>query len=88
LSLKQFIKDENRVIAMFPCEGETLYPEDPKKLDEAQRKRISASLSRALTPEALTCDGEIRGAKLLAKKAKLAKAKEELVAMGQEVEVW
>lgn len=88
MSLKQFIRDENKIISIFPQPGETLFPEDPSKMDDAQKKRISLCLSRALTPESLTMDGEIRGAKLLAKKAKLAKAKAELEALGQAVEVW
>ena len=39
-----------------------------------------------LSPEALTCDGELRGAKLLAKSRMLNQAKADLEAMGQKVE--
>ena len=58
---------------------------DPKNLTDAQCKELAHDLSVALSPESLTCDGELRGAKLQAKARMLYKAQEELEAKGYAV---
>ncbi len=85
MSLKKFIAQENMMITMFPRDGEEKYPEDTKQLTTPQKCQLAIRLSSALSPEALTCDGELRGAKLIAKSKSLNKAKQELEALGVQV---
>ena len=47
-------------------------------LNAADRQKIAASLDSDLSPENLTCDGEIRGAQLQAKYRYLTRAAAEL----------
>ena len=82
MSLKKFIEQENMMIAMFPIAGEAKYPEDTSKLTGPQKTTLANRLSSSLSPECLTCDGELRGAKLKAKSAMLQKAKADLESLG------
>jgi hypothetical protein len=82
MTLKKFIEQENMMIAMFPIGGETKYPEDTSKLTGPQKTTLANRLSSSLSPECLTCDGELRGAKLRARANLLHKAKAELEALG------
>jgi hypothetical protein len=88
MSLVKFIEGENVLISFFPNGKEPKFPANPRLLTDDEKKRLALCLSRALTPEALTRDGEIRGAKLVTKRNSLLKAKAELEAMGQAVEIW
>ncbi len=80
MSLKKFV-DQQNVMAMWfknpQIDINNLTPENCKDL--AQR------LSSALSPENMTCDGELRGARLQAKAKMLYKAQAELEALGYEV---
>jgi hypothetical protein len=84
MSLKKFVELENRIIAFFPRNGETAY--NIKSLSAEDKKRLAQRVLSALEPECLTCDGELRGAKLQAKARMLQQAKADLEAMGQVVE--
>lgn len=86
MSLKAFIAQENATISLFGG-GEEPYPVNPKDLSLLQKSRLAIRLSSALSPEALTCDGELRGAKLIAKSKRLQKAKQELEDLGVTVKV-
>ena len=82
MSLKKFIAQENMMIAMFPRDGQPKYPEDTSKLTGPQKQTLADRLATSLSPECLTCDGELRGAKLRARANLLHKAKAELEALG------
>jgi hypothetical protein len=85
MSLAKFIEQENRVIRIFSL-GEKEY--DAKNLSEADKQRLGTRVASALSPEALTCDGELRGAKLQAKAKMLRAAKADLEALGVTNEWW
>ena len=84
MSLKKFIQQQNKFAQWFTTAP--TYPEDTKQLTAAQKQTLADRLLSDLSPEALTCDGELRGAKLLAKSRMLNQAKADLEAMGQKVE--
>ena len=64
------------------------YPEDTAQLTDEHRVALAQRLSCNLSPENLSCDGELRGAELQAKAKLLYKAKEELEALGTVVPSW
>lgn len=82
MSLKKFIQQENFTLQFFSSSKEAPMPENPKLLTEEQKKRLADRVSSALSPEVLTCDGELRGSKLMARARMLNKAKAELEALG------
>ena len=84
MSLVKFIKQQNKFAQWFP--KEPVYPEKTANLTAEQKKQLADSLLNALSPESLTCDGELRGAKLRTKAAMLNQAKADLEALGQKVE--
>jgi hypothetical protein len=88
MSLKQFIKQENRVASFWDKAAAPVYPEDPDLLLDRHKKELADRLASALSPECLTCDGELRGAKLKAKANLLNGAKADLVAMGVTHDWW
>ncbi len=81
MSLKKFIAQENVFRKMFPAMG-AQYPEGPKDLSADNKRELAERLSSALSPECLSCDGELRGAKLQTKARQLYAAKAELEALG------
>ena len=83
MSLAAFISQRNRIRTMF---GEMLL--DHNNLTAADKQSLALDLQSALSPESLTCDGELRGAKLTAKAAMLNKARTELEAMGVNVSAY
>lgn len=85
MSLKKFIAQENRINDLFGRSSDML-PGNPKDLTPEQKKALATRLLCALSPENLTCDGELRGAKLRSKAAMLNAAKADLEALGQKVE--
>lgn len=87
MSLKRFIKDENQMASFFR-KGAPAYPEDPDLLLPRHKQELADRLAGALSPENLTCDGELRGAKLQARTKLLHGAKADLVAMGVVHEWW
>jgi hypothetical protein len=84
MSLKKFIQQQNKFAAFFPTEP--VYPEKTADLTAEQKKQLADCLLSCLSPESLTCDGELRGAKLISKARMLNQAKADLEAMGQKVE--
>lgn len=90
MSLKQFIKQENFTAQFFSSKsgGQPVYPEDTDLLLDRHKKELADRLACALSPENLTCDGELRGAKLRAKAKMLHAAKADLQAMGVTHEWW
>lgn len=81
MSLQAFITGENKFRTTFPHPSRPVL-HDAKNLTEQEKTTVAELLSTALSPESLTCDGELRGAKLQAKANRLHKAKTELEAMG------
>jgi len=88
MSLKKFIKQENRVAELWGKGNPawTVFPEKIADLTAEHKKQLASRLLSALSPENLCCDGELRGAKLRAKANLLNKAKADLEALGQKVE--
>ena len=84
MSLKKFVEQENRINAMFYPGRHN--PLDVRNLTAGEKKDLAQRLLGALSPENLSCDGELRGAKLQAKARMLYQAKADLEAMGQRVE--
>lgn len=76
MSLKQYIERQN-ITAKWFNEPEI----DANKIDAATKARLLERLESDLSPEALTCDGELRGAKLQAKARMLNAAVAELKAL-------
>jgi hypothetical protein len=70
-TIEQYVADKNRWSAIFKGPQLSL-------LNAKDRQRLAASLDADLSPENLTCDGEIRGAQLQAKARFLNRAAEEL----------
>ena len=58
------------------------------RLSPKQMQYLANRLAMDLSPENLTCDGELRGTQLAAKRAMLNKAVSELQHMGQEVVIY
>jgi hypothetical protein len=70
-TLEQYVDQKNSWGAIFG--------QKPLSLMNAQdRQRIAESLDSDLSPENLTCDGEVRGAQLQAKYRMLTRAAQEL----------
>ena len=75
--LEQFVEQENRWSAIF----------GGPKLDLRQasdRQLIASSIDAALSPENLTCDGELPASQVRAKHANLVKVARELQAFDPE----
>jgi hypothetical protein len=83
MSLKKFIEQENRIAKFWEPSAPVF---DIKALTTEDKKNLANRLLTCLSPECLTCDGELRGAKLIAKSRMLNQAKADLEAMGQKVE--
>ncbi len=79
MSLKDFIERENVYLQLF---NNPQLPTNPALLTVEQKEKLANRLASALSPEALTCDGEVRGAQLQAKTRRLNKAKAELESLG------
>ena len=70
-ALQAYIEQKNRWNAIF--KGEQF-----EVKSAAGRKRVAQSLDADLSPENLTCDGEVRGAQLREKQAYLTQCVAEL----------
>lgn len=81
MSLKKLIEQRNMVNKLFG--GRVI---DHKNMSHEDYQEMAQDLSMRLSPESLTCDGELRGAKLQAKARMLHKAQAELEALGYHVE--
>jgi hypothetical protein len=73
-TIEQYVADKNRWSAIFKGPQLSL-------LNAKDRQRLAASLDTDLSPENLTCDGEIRGAQLQAKARFLNRAAAELASI-------
>ena len=73
-TIEQYVADKNRWNAIFKGPQLSL-------LNAKDRQRLAASLDADLSPENLTCDGEIRGAQLQAKARFLNRAAAELASI-------
>ena len=70
-NLEQYVENKNR--------WRLIFTQKPLSLLNAQdRQKIADSLDSDLSPENLTCDGEVRGAQLQAKYRYLTRAAAEL----------
>jgi endo-alpha-1,4-polygalactosaminidase (GH114 family) len=85
VSLAKFIAQENAIAQFFSASKNpwTVYPTETSALTDAHKAELAARLSSAMSPESLTCDGELRGAKLAAKRKLLEKAIADLAALGE-----
>lgn len=70
-NIEQYVKQKNTWGKIFGNKPLSL-------LNAADRKKIAASLDADLSPENLTCDGEVRGAQLQQKYRYLTRCAEEL----------
>ena len=71
-ALTAYVEQKNRWNAIF--KGEQF-----EVLSAAGRKRVAQSLDADLSPENLTCDGEVRGVQLREKQAYLNQCVTELI---------
>ena len=79
--LKQYVENKNRWNLIFnnPC-----YDLE----SAADRQRIAEALDADLSPENLTCDGELPRAQVIARKKFLDKAAEQLLALDPSVQMY
>ena len=80
-AIKEYVEQKNKWITMFGQPGLSL-------LDAKDRQRIAQNLDADLSPENLTCDGELRGAELQKRYNFLTKAAKELKSIDQTVEIY
>jgi hypothetical protein len=77
-TLEQYVEQKNRWNKIFGNKELSL-------LNAKDRQTIANSLDADLSPENLTCDGEIRGAALRTKQAYLFRCAEELLSIDASV---
>ena len=79
--LKQYVENKNRWNLIFnnPC-----YDLE----SAADRQRIADALDADLSPENLTCDGELPRAQVISRKKFLDKAAEQLLALDPSVQMY
>lgn len=70
-TIEQYVEQKNKWAAIFKGRQLSL-------LNAKDRQTIANSIDADLSPENLTCDGEVRGAQLQAKYKFLTRAAEEL----------
>lgn len=70
-TLEQYVEQKNRWGAIFGSKPLSL-------LNAKDRQQIADSIDADLSPENLTCDGELRGSQVQAKYRMLTRAAEEL----------
>jgi hypothetical protein len=78
--LKEFVERENKWSAIFGSPALSLQ-------SAADRKRIASKIDSCLSPENLTCDGEISHAEANRKFRFLTKAAEQLMKLDPSVEI-
>ena len=78
--LKQFVERENKWSAIFGSPALDL-------ASAADRKKIASKIDSCLSPENLTCDGELTGAQVTTKYRFLNKAAEQLLKLDPSVEI-
>jgi hypothetical protein len=70
-TLEQYVEQKNRFAKIFGSKTLSL-------LNAEDRQRIADSLDSDMSPENLTCDGEVRGTALMAKSKFLFRCRAEL----------
>ena len=80
-AIEQYVEQKNKWITMFGKPGLSL-------LNKQDRQRIADSLDADLSPENLTCDGELRGAELQRRYNFLTRAAKELKSIDPAVEMY
>lgn len=80
-TIEHYVEDLNRWGAVFGSPPVSL-------MNAADRQQIAASLDSALSPENLSCDGEVRGAELQTKYRYLTRAAKELQSIDPAVEFY
>jgi hypothetical protein len=80
-TIEQYVDQKNKWITMFGKPGLSL-------LNKSDRQKIADSLDADLSPENLTCDGELRGAELKKRYNFLTKAATELKSIDPTVEIY
>lgn len=80
-AIEQYVEQQNRWIAVFGQKPLSLS-------NEQDRAKIAQRLDSDLSPENLTCDGELRGAEVKKRYNFLTKAARELKAIDPSVEIY
>lgn len=78
--LKEFVERENKWSSIFGSPALSLQ-------SSADRKRIASKIDSCLSPENLTCDGELTRAQVNAKFRFLTRAAEQLMKLDPSVEI-
>jgi hypothetical protein len=78
-NLEAYVEQQNRWTELFGQKPLSL-------LNEQDRQRIAQRLDADLSPENLTCDGELRGAELRDKERYLRRCVDELLSIDPSVE--
>ena len=73
-TIEAYVEQKNKWAAIFKGRQVSL-------LNKADRQSIANSLDADLSPENLTCDGELRGAEVRQKQAYLLRCVEELISI-------
>ena len=76
-NLTKYIENQNRFATLFKSKQY-----DADNLSSDDLKALADRLASDLSPEALTCDGELRGARLITKARFLNSVKADLEAKG------
>ena len=77
-NLEHFVEQENRMAGIFNSKTLSL-------LKAEDRQRIADMIDNSLSPENLTCDGELRGAQVQQKFRYLTRCAEELLSIDPSV---
>lgn len=77
-TLEQYVEQKNRWGSIFGSKPLSL-------LNKADRQKIADSIDADLSPENLTCDGELRGSQVQAKYRMLTRCAEELLSIDSTV---
>lgn len=80
-ALETYVEQKNRWGAIFGSKPLSL-------LNAADRQKIAESLDADLSPENLTCDGEVRGQALREKHAYLTRCAQELLSIDPAVKFY
>lgn len=79
--LKEFVERENKWSAIFGSPALSLQ-------SASDRKKIAGKIDSCLSPENLTCDGELTRAQVNAKYRFLSKAAEQLLELDPSVQIY
>jgi hypothetical protein len=80
-AIEQYVEQKNKWVTLFGGPALSL-------LNAKDRQKIADSLDADLSPENLTCDGELRGAELQRRYNFLTRAANELKALDPSVEIY